>query len=540
MSKVGRVVLRNYRCFTWTNPATLDFGDGFTAFVGPNNTGKSTALRAVYELRNFWSLIPSTWNPGHNYQGNPSPVGVSDVVELANDDDPTRFQIEIDIPLSSVTPPSVVNQYVAIGITCEFNVVTNALTPNCLRILGVNGVVETYDSPRLRSASPESGVSITFDNQTVKVSFVDLNDFLVTLALSRYFPAFRNAINEGAGQHYDISIGTSLVTTWDGWKAGANKAQKVAIGEVEREIAGLLGFRSLQINADNTNTTLDVIIDEKPKKLYEVGAGVAQLIITLSAALVSKPTYLLIDEPELNLHPSLQLRFLATLGSYTQYGLLYATHSIGLARSTAARIMAVSKSDDGSSQMRLFGTNATNFGEWLGELSYSMRAELGCEELLLVEGPTELLCFQELLRKVKKDGKFVLIQLGGSSLIRSGIKQHLSELFRIVEPSKICAVIDSERLAQDAALSPERAAFVRECGEIGIDVHVLERRAIENYFVQSSIDDALGPIYEALQPFQKLESSAKPWRKADNWKIAREMSLEPLENTDLGKLLFSL
>ena len=64
--------------------------------------------------------------------------------------------------------------------------------------------------------------------------------------------------------------------------------------------------------------------------------------------------------------------------------------------------------------------------------------------------------------------------------------------------------------------------------------------AIENYFVQSAIDDALGSIYEALSPFQKLESSSKPWRKADNWKIAREISLEQLENTDLGKLLFSL
>jgi predicted ATPase len=121
----------------------------------------------------------------------------------------------------------------------------------------------------------------------------------------------------------------------------------------------LLGFKKLQINADQTSKTLDVIIDGRPQKLYEVGAGVAQLIIVLAAALVSKPPYILIDEPELSLHPSLQLNFLASLGSYATKGLLYSTHSISLARSTAQRIYAVQKIKNGSSQMHPFGKRPT-------------------------------------------------------------------------------------------------------------------------------------------------------------------------------------
>ena len=95
----------------------------------------------------------------------------------------------------------------------------------------------------------------------------------------------------------------------------------------------------------------------------------AQLIIVLAAALVNKPPYILIDEPELSLHPSLQLNFLAMLASYAQKGLLYSTHSIeSLARSTARRIYAIKKIKNGSSQMHPFSDDRINYSSWLGDV----------------------------------------------------------------------------------------------------------------------------------------------------------------------------
>ena len=175
------------------------------------------------------------------------------------------------------------------------------------------------------------------------VDFTELLDFSTSLSQSKYFPAFRNAINEGAGNYYDLPVGTALVTAWDSWKAGSSRAHKNAISRVEKEIASLLGFETLEINADQSSKTFDINIDGRPQKLHEVGAGVSQLIIVLAAALVQNPPYILIDEPELSLHPALQLKFLATLGMYARKGILYSTHSIGLARSSATRIYAVKK-----------------------------------------------------------------------------------------------------------------------------------------------------------------------------------------------------
>ena len=328
--------------------------------------------------------------------------------------------------------------------------------------------------------------------------------------------------------------------TWDNWKAGSSRAQKNAISRVEKEIASLLGFESLQINADQSGKTLDVNIDGRPQKLHEVGAGVSQLIIVLAAALVYKPPYILIDEPELSLHPALQLNFLATLGSYAQKGLLYSTHSISLARSTAQRIYAVKKIKNGSSKMHIFGDDTINFGGWLGELSYSSRVELGCEGLLLVEGSTDVLFFQEFLRKIGKDHKYVLMQLGGSSLIRGGVTPHLSELFRIIDPSKIRAFIDSEKNSAEEPLAADRLAFVADCKGIGIEVHVSARKATENYLEANGIQKTLGAEFKPLEPYQKLKACPKPWSKSDNWRIARETEFDDIKDTDLGIFLTSL
>ena len=340
--------------------------------------------------------------------------GISDVAELANEGDPTRFQIEINV--DEKMRPSEIGYMVATQIKIEYDIQTQRIRVKSLK---------AYDCSdaefNLIESDIGSGGELTqsADNYRVKypkgwvVELKFLDDFVKSLVNSRYFPAFRNAINEGAGSYYDLPVGTALIGAWDSWKAGSIRANKIAISKVEAEIASLLGFESLQINADQSGKSLDVIIDGRPQKLHEVGAGIAQLIIVLAAALIHKPPYILIDEPELSLHPSLQLNFLLSLGSYAQNGLIYATHSISLARSSAKRIYAVKKIRNGVSQMHPFGDESINFGGWLGELSYSSRVDLGCDGILLVEGTTDILCFQELLRKIGKDQKYVLISLGG-------------------------------------------------------------------------------------------------------------------------------
>ena len=538
MSAQGKVTLRNYRCFDWDNPAVLEFGGGFTAYVGANNSGKSAALRSIFELRNIFANILPLLSSNQGFRLATEPIGIVDIAEVANDSAPSKFRLEIAI--NDVLLSSEKTNLLATELELEYDIQSRTLLAKSCIATASSGEKTYFDETKIRQAqgTPDA-YQFKYPDGTV-VDFSAISDFTSSLNRSKCFPAFRNAINEGAGNYYDLPVGTSLVSTWDGWKAGSSRAQKNAISQVEKEIALLLGFDTLQINADQSGKSLDIIIDGRPQKLHEVGAGISQLIIVLAAALVSKPPYILIDEPELSLHPQLQLKFLTTLASYTQKGLLFSTHSISLARSGAERIYAVKKIKNGLSQMHLFNDNAINYGEWLGELSYSSRVELGCEGLLLVEGPTDVLFFQEFLRKIGKDHKYVLMQLGGSSLIRGGVIPQLSELIRIIAPSKIRVFIDSEKKSAGEPLADDRAAFVVDCTSIGIQVHVSERRATENYFEQKGLRKALDDKHQPLDPFQKLKDSPAPWHKSQNWRIARETELDDIANTDLGKFLASL
>ena len=249
--------------------------------------------------------------------------------------------------------------------------------------------------------------------------------------------------------------------------------------------------------------------------------------------LVEKPVYILIDEPELNLHPMLQIDFLTTLGKYASKGVLFATHNIGLARVSAEYIYTVRKSVEGS-LVNDYEKNPS-LPELLGELSFSTYKEFGFDNILLVEGSSEIKTIQQFLRKYGQDHNIVLLPLGGSDLIKGSSKYELEEIKRISE--NIFALIDSEKTSADQTLSKERQDFLNNCEEIGIDCHILKYRAIENYFTDEAIKKTKGDNFQALQPYQLLKDIKNGWKKSENWRIAKEMSKEDLEKTDLGEFL---
>ena len=80
-----KLTIKNFRCFADSAPVQLSLKSGLTAFVGPNNAGKSSLLRLFYELRDvFVRLVNrSDLGPlsrgeasGFNFRGVPDPVAI--------------------------------------------------------------------------------------------------------------------------------------------------------------------------------------------------------------------------------------------------------------------------------------------------------------------------------------------------------------------------------------------------------------------------------------------------------------------------------
>jgi AAA15 family ATPase/GTPase len=544
------ITLKNYRCFADSKPARITVRRGFTAFIGVNNSGKTALLKFFYEFRNlFLSLAsPNTWatmltGGGGGLSLQPEILDRQEVFcnfnnrplviefKFSYEDETNLFEglipKKLIIKIERQSPEIYVGQiFMNDGLITEQNPSLN----------GENITDNSGDT--LMKITPE------FSNE-----FKSLGDTL-------YIGSFRNIMNlfptQDLGsvrtiqslhsQYYDINVGLRLIQDWRQSKMGNDRKLVKRSFELQNDIKRIFDFDSLDINPSVNDQTIQFVINNQVYTLSEIGSGISQFFLILANVATKQPSYILIDEPELNLHPSLQLDFLTTLGNYAEHGILFSTHSIGLARTSAEQIYVVHKSgrNEGSEVIKFDETRSARYlSEFLGELSFSTYREFGFNKILLVEGPTDVKTIQQFLRKYGKDHEILLLPLGGSSLINGSFRDELQEIKRISE--NIYTLIDSEKDSAEQNLSSERQAFLDICREIGIKCHVLEYRATENYFPERAVQAIKGDNFSALTPYECLKMRSQfGWSKSDNWKMAQQMTTVELEQTDLGMFIKEL
>ena len=525
-----KITLRNYRAFDDQTPVEWELADDFRAFVGINNAGKSSLLRLFYEIRPTLELFSSAG--AHNLvvgkpEGGGGFRGVADPSEVfcnRNDRDMSiEFALEKPRVGTAGVEPSIVRFTWSRStglVTATYTVGAASATPNGNTEGGLDWPITSVSNDRT-----------VLDISRYRSIFRDLTQ-------SVYLGAFRNAVNVGGNtDYYDLQIGQAFISLWDAYKTGQNRQQNRMALAVESELQQIFGLQSLQINAAPGDQTLQIIANGEPYQLAEQGAGLAQFIVVLAFIATRRPPYVFIDEPEQNLHPSLQLDFLTTLAKYTTHGVVFATHSIGLARAVAHEIYSVRRLTDESREVRPLSATR-NYGEFLGELSLSGYEELGFKQVLLVEGTTEVPTVQRWLRLYGIEHQVVLVPLGGASLINGRSEHALGEIKRIT--TQVAVLIDSERAEAEAPLSSDRQQFVEKCETLGFSVHVLERRALENYLTDAAIKKVKGDKYSSLEAYELLKHRQPAWGKNENWRIAAAMSRTDLDRTDLGAFLASL
>jgi predicted ATPase len=523
--------IKNYRCFPDSKPARFTVRPGFTGFIGANNSGKSSLLRFFYEFRGLFALLGNvsyfhSLVAGGTQAFGPAP-SVKDLADMFCDTNVRDLTIEMQFEAIDQSSNPL---QIRLTITVPRN--TNQF----------NGTMFLPEDKR-QAKSPSDILYVA--GNTIKIASeslnIDLTSFLQTcrdLQNSLYIGPFRNAINVGtAEQYFDIQAGQSFVKAWRTYKTGSVRQQNEAAYRITEEIGRIFEVERLEINPSPDDQTLQVFVNGKSYKLNEIGSGLTQFIIVLANAAMKKPAYILIDEPELNLHPSLQVDFLTTLTSYAERGVLFSTHNMGLARASAERVYAVRRLAQGESEVNPLEA-LPRLSDFVGELGFSGYKELGFDQLLLVEGATEVRTIQQFLRFLGKEHQVVIVPLGGSALINGERELELQELTRI--SPNVAALIDSERDSEAAALSLDREGFRNICAANRINCCVLQRRATEHYLTDSAVKRVKGPKYAALGPYQHLNDISPSWAKAENWRIAREMQLDDIRETDLGQFLTRL
>jgi ABC-type cobalamin/Fe3+-siderophores transport system ATPase subunit len=524
------LTLKNYRCFSDERPARFAIRRGLTAFVGANNSGKSTLVRFLYEFRNLFlnlsGALPNVLGRPGNLIGFNLPESVRDVNELFHNGNSRDLEIMLEFSWDNESS-------------------TSLPYPKTLVLTlprGTNSFTARLELPSGWLEVPNGhGVGISGTTLIVggaaRVELAPFADLCTKLGQTLYIGPFRNAINVGTNQTYfDIAVGQAFIQSWRALKTGNTIKQSEATYRLTNDIKELFGFSDLEINPSADDTTLQVFVNGKSYKLAELGSGLAQFVLVLATVATRQPAFILIDEPEMNLHPAMQVDFLTTVASYAQLGVLFATHSFGLARTAGDWVHSVTRAHDLSEVHPLEAT--PRLSEFLGELTFSGFREMGCNTIMLIEGRTDLKPLRRFLHLYGKDHKVALLPLDGGRMINGQSGDQLEEIKRIADT--IVAVIDSERATPDAPLSADRQAFVDLCATAGIRCHVLERRALENYLPDQAVKAGLGEKFHALGLHDSPGEAQRGWAKADNWRAAHHVTKEELDATDLGPFLASL
>ncbi len=508
--------IKNYRCFV--EPIEFILQKPSIAFLGKNNSGKTTLLRFLVEFRGLFTAMQSPGAIVNLLHGKKEIFGPDHTLSSINDIFANQNNRDLFINVN------VENFEIQITVIRNTNSHSVEFFHKKIKIV-------------LFENSSMQGKHLVIDSANT-IDMTPMFDAFEHLGNTLYIGPFRNIVNSGGAQYYDINVGQSFIESWRLFKTGKSKPNHEAAVALTREIQQIFEYDSLEINASAENDTLQLFINGKSYRLAEVGSGIAQFIITLAHVAIKRPSFVLIDEPELNLHASLQLDFLTTLASYATVGIIFGTHNVGLARSAADDVYVVTR-DSASARLKPF-EKVARLSEVLGELNYSGYQALGFSKVLLVEGPTEIKTIQQYLRAFRKDHEIVLLHLGGSSLINGSREAELREILRICP--NIYALIDSEKDSNESPLKEDRVQFDDCCQRCGIKCHILQRRATENYFTDRAVKIILGDGYSALSEFENLKKRVHSlrWSKELNWKIARTLTLEEIQSSDLGKFLKAL
>ena len=531
----GILRLRDYRCFRRESPAELQLRSGFTALIGANNAGKSALMRSLYELRGVFqrfsqaltdslssgTAVPLAASFGWNIQG-----PMQDPAEIISERDDAQCTAELVV--DNPQPDSV---KVITRVIFRFQPDGGAFQIQLFTAADIE--IKLENATRV-FADRDNAATIVQGDEHFNLS--TLIKFVSEIVDTMYIGSFRNIVNDGAGVHFDQQIGTGFVAQWNQWKSGPYKKQNRAIQLATEQVRLLIGAQTLEIAVASDNKTLHVTLDNRPHKLAELGSGIAQLILVLGSAMIRKPAFIAIDEPETHLHPGLQSEFLTALATYSKIGVVYATHSIGLARAISDRIFTVQRSKNRSIVRPFNGT--PRMSEFLGSLGIAGLAEIGWDTILLVEGPKDVRTFQALLRNYQKDRRTVVLPLGGESMINGHVASELSEVVRL--GGKIAALVDSERKFKEDSLSTARKGFLEICQNLDIACLVTDRRAIENYLPDHLIKRVFGASHNALDHYQHTRDSANFWGKGESWRVANLMSKDDLSATDVGQFLEKL
>ena len=416
------------------------------AFLGKNNSGKSSILHAIHIA--CLAIANSNWN---NFQPK---LAIKDLINDAG-----NFKITITYADKTETTVSTDTRY-SPRINNRPTIPSKSIL--ILPDVGFGLHVRTHRTPQWVFQQLEAN------------NFQQINALEILFTIKFY--AYRNE-NGLTPESY-----TSL------------------INEVSNYFPDIVNLSS-----DRTETDIATLTYEEYGKRLDIlysGTGLKHFLDILIKITLSGAAVVLLDEPELGLHPDLQRRFIQYLNDISDkknIQLFIATHSQVILNYTDSIKFFRILNNSGTRNIIPVETNAIH--TVFGDLGIKPSDLFNQDICLLVEGQAEIIFFEHIIRKLyKEEFKNIaigIVQYGGGAA--DGIKDGTIQISNIVPAQKYLLWIHDRDSSKDQSPSHEATTFQKTIDKAGFQCHIWNNREIEFYYPEIVHEKAQGNNPEKIK-----------------------------------------
>lgn len=272
-----------------------------------------------------------------------------------------------------------------------------------------------------------------------------------------------------------------------------------------RLVRDMLGDNSAMIRIDADKTSIQVQLnDEGYYPLESLGTGIEELVIMAAIIACNKGKLIVIEEPEIHLHPSMQARFMkALVNDPNDNRFLITTHSPTIINAEGVSITQVTKIN-GVSHARLV-SGAIEARDALHDLGVRPSDILQANYVIWVEGPSDRIYLNHWIQAIDPDlheGLDYAVMIYGGKLLSAcsadpeaqiGNLEDLIKLFNI--NTHYCVLMDSDKTCKDGKISKTKQRIIQECDNAKCLAWVTEGRTIENYVPKDILARAISKVH---------------------------------------------
>ena len=325
---------------------------------------------------------------------------------------------------------------------------------------------------------------------------------------------------------------------------GADREAKVHQWEsLTKFVKSVLEDENVELEIPSQQNRLIVSMNGREQDVEDLGTGVHEVIMLAAAATAHHETLLLLEEPEIHLHPLLQKRLLNYLDCGTSNQYVIATHSAHFLDHDGAAVFHVAL-DRGWSTVEPVVTNSAAVRA-ARDLGYSPSDLLQANCVVWVEGPSDRIYLRFWLEATEPDlvegvdysimfyGGVLMAHTTGADRTFREAEGELVELRRINRRSAI--LIDSDREASKKHLKAS-AKRLRDEFEDGGFAWVTKGREVENYLPPDVVLEALREIDKAAEALESTDDYGRRWR----YRRKGEQEVRAAAKVDLARQVVAL